>query len=94
MTFREALKCELARRSFWEYCKLMAPDFYKEDREFLKEKCNQYQVFYESEQQYLVDNEPPRHGKSRTATLFVQWVLGVFPCRGGSLSTRYCCSDS
>lgn len=79
MTLREALRCELARRSFWEYCKLRAPDFYREDRAFLREKCNQYQEFYESSEEYLVDNEPPRHGKSRTGTLFVQWLLGVYP---------------
>ena len=76
MTYRDALRCELARRDFWEYCKLLAPDFYKEDRKFLKDKCREYQDFYESPDEYLIDNEPPRHGKSRTATLFVQWVIG------------------
>lgn len=38
MTYRDALRCEFARRDFWEYCKLLAPDFYKEDRKFLKDK--------------------------------------------------------
>src|SRR5574344_2007341 len=79
MTYRDALRCELARRDFWEYCKLLAPDFYKEDRKFLKDKCREYQDFYESTDEYLIDNEPPRHGKSRTATLFVQWVIGKCP---------------
>ena len=79
MTMRDLLRCELARREFWEYCKLMAPDFYKEDRRYLKDKCYQYQEFYESDEQYLIDNEPPRHGKSRTATLFVEWILGNYP---------------
>lgn len=79
MTLRQALRCELARRDFWEYCKLMAPDFYLESRGYLKDKCKQYQAFYESPDEYLIDNEPPRHGKSRTATLFVQWVLGKWP---------------
>ncbi len=78
MKYRDALRCELARREFWEYCKLMAPDFYMEGRDYLKEKCNTYQSFYESEEEFLIDNEPPRHGKSRTATLFVQWVLGKY----------------
>ena len=27
MTYRDVLRCELARRNFWEYCKLLAPDF-------------------------------------------------------------------
>ena len=79
MTYREAIRCELARREFWEYCKLLAPDFYKEDRPYLKEKCSEYQDFYESSDEFLIDNEPPRHGKSRTATLFVQWILGKYP---------------
>lgn len=80
MTYRQALRCELARREFWEYCKLTAPDFYKEDRAYLREKCKAYQEFYESEtEEFLIDNEPPRFGKSRTATLFVQWVLGKYP---------------
>ena len=79
MTLRDRLRIELARREFWEYCKLLAPDFYKEGRAYLKEKCRIYQEFYESEDEFLIDNEPPRHGKSRTATLFVQWVLGKYP---------------
>ena len=79
MTYRDLLRCELARRDFWEYCKLLAPDFYREDRAFLRDKCRVYQEFYEGPEEYLIDNEPPRHGKSRTATLFVQWVLGKFP---------------
>lgn len=58
----------------------MAPDFYREDRAFLRDKCREYQDFYETDDvEYLMDNEPPRHGKSRTATLFVQWVLGKYP---------------
>lgn len=79
MKYKQALQCELARREFWEYCKLLAPDFYREERTFLRKKCIKYQEFYESDIEYLIDNEPPRHGKSRTATLFVQWVLGRYP---------------
>ena len=37
MTYRDVLRCELARRDFLEYCKLLATDFYKEDRKFLME---------------------------------------------------------
>ena len=69
-------KKELARRSFWDYCKLRASDFYKEDRLYLKELCNKLQAFYESDKKIMVINMPPRHGKSRTAGLFVQWLLG------------------
>lgn len=73
---REQARYELARRSFWEYCKLKAPDFYKESRTYLKEFCNQLQDFLDSPKKVLVVNMPPRHGKSRTLTLFVQWCLG------------------
>ena len=70
------VRLELARRNFFEYCKLKAPDFYKEDRAFLKDMCNKLQEFIESDKKILVINLPPRHGKSRTATLLVQWLLG------------------
>lgn len=69
-------KLELARRDFWEFCKLTAPDFYKESRPFLKDMCYQLQNFYESDEKVLVINLPPRHGKSRTATQFVKWLFG------------------
>jgi len=69
-------KTELARREFFFYCNLKAPDFYKTNREYLIELCNDLQEFYEGDDEVLVINEPPRHGKSRTAGLFVEWVLG------------------
>lgn len=69
-------KCELARREFFFYCNLKAPDFYKKNRKYLVELCNEFQKFYESDDEVLIINEPPRHGKSRTAGLFVEWVLG------------------
>lgn len=78
--FKKELKkyarLELARRDFFEYCRLTAPDFYKEDRIFLKEMCEELQDFYQSNDQILVINLPPRHGKSRTAGKFVEWVFG------------------
>ncbi len=69
-------RCELARRSFFQYCKLKAPSFYKTKRKFLVEFCDELQAFYEGDDEVLVVNMPPRHGKSRTAGLFVEWVLG------------------
>lgn len=68
-----------ARESFFSYCNLVAPDFYKPEREYLVTLCHQLQEFYESSEEVLLINIPPRHGKSRTATLFVQWVLGKNP---------------
>ncbi len=68
---------ELARRDFFYYCRLMAPDFYKPNRQYLVELCNDLQGFLDDdEHDVLVINEPPRHGKSRTAGMFVQWLFG------------------
>ena len=69
-------KLELARREFFFYCYLMAPDFYKTDRTYLVELCDRLQKFMESDKKVLVINMPPRFGKSRSATMFVQWLLG------------------
>lgn len=82
-TIKEELKkqarLELARRDFFEYSKLTAPDFYNEERIFLKDLCYQLQNFYESDEKVCVINMPPRHGKSRTAGKFVEWILGTNP---------------
>lgn len=73
-------KRELARREFFYFCNLMASDFYKSERRYLVELCEALQAFYEDEKaKVLIINEPPRHGKSRTASLFVEWVLGRNP---------------
>ena len=75
---REA-RLELARRDFWEFCKLLAPDFYKEGRDYLKDFCRALQEFYETDERVLIVNMPPRHGKSRTAGLFAEWIFGKNP---------------
>lgn len=70
-------KIELAKREFFYFCNLKAPDFYKRDRKYLVDLCNNLQAFYESDEyDALIINEPPRHGKSRTASLLVEWILG------------------
>lgn len=77
--FQKLVKIELARRDFWEYCKLTSPDFYNEKRPFLHDMANTMQWFIEeSPAQMLVLNLPPRHGKSRTATKLVQWIFGKY----------------
>jgi len=72
----QGAKLELAKREFFYYCHLRAPDFYKEDREYLVELCNDLQDFYEGEEEVAIVNLPPRHGKSRTAGMIVEWLLG------------------
>ncbi|WP_220482840.1 phage terminase large subunit [Fontibacillus panacisegetis] len=66
-----------ARKGFFDYCNVKSPDFYKLDRIFLREMCDELQDFVQTdENDVLVINLPPRHGKSRTVGNFVEWVLG------------------
>lgn len=73
-----------ARRNFYEYCKLKAPDFYLPHRWHLKKLCDTLQALYEGTlkradgfiYKKLMINMPPRLGKSRTAILFSTWILG------------------
>ena len=73
---RKQARLELARRDFFYYCHMKAPNFYKKDRKFLVDMCEQMQEFINSDEEVLIINEPPRHGKSRTGQCFVEWVLG------------------
>jgi predicted phage terminase large subunit-like protein len=78
-------KCELARRSFWEYNKLRYPNFYTDDKKYLLDISNTLQSFVENRlinattglpYDKLLLNAPPRHGKTLTLTNLVEWVLG------------------
>lgn len=73
---RLGAQIELARREFFFYCQLKAPDFYKRERKYLVDLCSEFQDFIQSDDEVMIVNEPPRHGKSRTAGLLVEWVLG------------------
>lgn len=52
-------KIELARREFYFYCQLRAKEFYKKDRQFLIDFCNELQDFYYSDDDVLIINMPP-----------------------------------
>ena len=78
---RLGARTELARREFFFYCQLKAPDFYKDDREYLTQLCNALQESVESDEEVCVINVPPRHGKSRTAGNLVEWFLGNDPTK-------------
>ena len=69
-------KLELARREFFFYCYLKSPNFYKYERQFLVDLCNDLQNFLTSDDEVLILNLPPRHGKSRTVGNLVEWLLG------------------
>ena len=77
---RRGAKIELARRDFFSYCEVKTPSFYKPDRQYLVNLADTFQVFYEEDDEnVLVVNVPPRHGKSLSATHFAQWVFGINP---------------
>ena len=69
-------KLALARKDFFYYCHLKAPDFYNTNRPYIVKLCDELQEFYESDDMAIIISMPPRHGKSRTATLFEQWIFG------------------
>lgn len=79
MNIQLGAQIELAKRDFFEYCHLKAPDFYQYNRDYLIEMAKDLQDFLDSDDDVLIINEPPRHGKSRTAGNFVEWVLGINP---------------
>lgn len=70
-----------ARKDFWSFCRLLYPEFYKDDRLYLKDLCQTLQDFYDDkiDKKILVINMPPRHGKTFTARLFVLWMFGQNP---------------
>lgn len=77
---RQEARCELSRRYFWDYCQTLHPGFYKDDRPYLRQVCDQLQWFVEqNDKRILVLNMPPRHGKSRTATTLTSWLFGDKP---------------
>ncbi|QNK90486.1 phage terminase large subunit [Sporosarcina sp. resist] len=69
-------RIELANREFFYFCHLLAPDFYAANRQYLVDLCDEMQAFYESDDDVLIVNVPPRHGKSRTAVMLAQWIFG------------------
>ncbi|MBC1937178.1 phage terminase large subunit [Listeria grandensis] len=70
-----------ARKHFWSFCQLLYPEFYKDDRLYLRDLCETLQAFAEDRiaKKILVINIPPRHGKTFTARLFVLWMFGQDP---------------
>lgn len=77
VAMRQLAMIELARRDFWWYCRLKAPNFYRENRIYLKKLCRTLQDFYAGDDMVLLINLPPRHGKSYTLSLFTEWVFGI-----------------
>ena len=72
-------KTEACRRFLWFYCRVKNPKFYSPERKHLKEFCEKLQEFTTSNKKAMVVNMPPRHGKSFTASHFIEWLLGNYP---------------
>jgi len=73
-----------AQDSFYAYCHLLEPDFYKEERPHLQILCDTLESFYYNNlldgtgkpYHKLMIRMAPQHGKSRTLVNFTKWVLG------------------
>ena len=72
--YLEKLECEAARRYFYCYCQMKAPDFY--NSEYTKKLCDTLQNFIDSDNDILIINMPPRAGKSRTIGNLIEWIFG------------------
>jgi predicted phage terminase large subunit-like protein len=73
-----AIACELARKNFYSFCRILYPRFYIEKRKYLKILCDTLQDFYEGKinKDKMMILMPPRHGKSFTVQNFSKWILG------------------
>lgn len=76
---KQQARIELAKRNFFRYCNLMTPKFYKPNRQYLIDLCDDMEAFKDDDNDVLIINVPPRHGKSLTATKYTQWLLGYDP---------------
>lgn len=77
---RLGAKLELSRRHLYDFCQMMFPSFYKDERAYLKEFCESVENFInDADKRFLVINAPPRHGKSITAQCLTAWLLGRNP---------------
>lgn len=74
-----------ASNSFWIFCQMLYPKFFRDDRQYLHDLADTLQALYEHKlinpktgepYRNLAISIPPRHGKSFILTLFTQWVLG------------------
>lgn len=76
-------KLELARRHLYDFCQILFPNFYKDERTYLKEFCESVENFInDKDKRFLIINMPPRHGKSLTDQCLTSWLLGRDPtCR-------------
>lgn len=75
---KELLRQELARRSFYHFCRYYDRDFVSA-RPFVRDICNAFQEIEERKIKSLSVSMPPRAGKSYITSLFCAWTLGRNP---------------
>ncbi|WP_280685269.1 MULTISPECIES: phage terminase large subunit [unclassified Breznakia] len=93
---RQGAKIELAKREFFSFCNLLAPDFYKEDREYLVNLCNTLQALYEGriiritpEKKWKVVDELPTDSNYEVCKKF---MMNMPPQHGKSRTLiNFCC---
>lgn len=91
-----AAAIEIGKQDFYSYCRLRLPVVYTPERKHLKALCDDLQSFIESDDEGLILNMPPRHGKTLTVELLCEWLLGKDPtfsviaaCYNETLSGRF-----
>jgi predicted phage terminase large subunit-like protein len=75
---KELLRQELARRSFYHFCRYYDRDFVHA-RPFVKDICEAFQEIEDKKIKSLSVSLPPRAGKSYITSLFCAWTLGKNP---------------
>jgi predicted phage terminase large subunit-like protein len=75
---KELLRQELARRSFFHFCRYYDRDFVHA-RPFVKDICEAFQEVEDKKIKSLSASLPPRAGKSYITSLFCAWTLGKNP---------------
>ena len=73
-----------SKNSFYKFCTVLYPEFFKPNRTYLKELCDTLQDLYEGEllksngdsYKNISINLPPGFGKSFTVKLFCAWAFG------------------
>jgi predicted phage terminase large subunit-like protein len=75
---KELLRQELARRSFYHFCRYYDRDFIRA-RPFVKDICEAFQEVEDKKIKSLSVSLPPRAGKSYITSLFCAWTLGKNP---------------
>lgn len=76
---KKLVKIELSRRSFYEFCRALYPNFYKKNRYYLKYICDELQEFIEDDTvKVFMLSMPSQHGKSFSVCNLVSWLLGRY----------------